>query len=152
MRACDFLPFALLILAFPLHAQTRPAFTLGKDTTLITEPVHPDGTVNYLPALNALLSQGVTPDNNAAPLLLQLTSSKKPDESDAAYFTALQLPPPDPASRPRVIDYATFLAEKNHTDLLTQSTDEFLRIYAIEHDLMEHPWTAADQPDAAAWL
>ena len=79
--------FTILALSATAHAQTtRPAFTLGKDTTVITEPLHPDGTVNYIPALNALLSQGVTNDNNAALLLLQITAGKLPDPDEVRQY------------------------------------------------------------------
>jgi len=39
--------------------------TVGKETTVITEPLHEDGTVDYIAALNARMSKGVTPENNA---------------------------------------------------------------------------------------
>jgi len=44
---------------------------ISPETTYFTEPVNPDGTVNYVAALNRLMSEGVTPDNNAAVLLLK---------------------------------------------------------------------------------
>ena len=47
--------------------------TISPETTYLTEPLRPDGTVDYLAAFNARLSKGVTADNNAAiPLLKAL--------------------------------------------------------------------------------
>ena len=42
---------------------------IGRETTYITGPLNDDGTVNYLAHINAQLSQGVTPENNAAIVL-----------------------------------------------------------------------------------
>jgi hypothetical protein len=54
-------------------AASRPAkpLTIGKDTTRITGPLRADGTVDYVAALNAQMSQGITPANNAAVGLLR---------------------------------------------------------------------------------
>ena len=45
---------------------------LSHETTRITEPLNDDGTVNYLAALNDRYSEGVTAENNAAVLLVQI--------------------------------------------------------------------------------
>ena len=53
---------------------TQPAelpFTISPETTYLTEPLAEDGTVDYIAALNAISSEGVTPDNNAAVLVIQ---------------------------------------------------------------------------------
>ena len=47
----------------------KPHFTIGKDTTCVTEPVDKDGYIDFATALNKRLQQGVTPDNNANVLL-----------------------------------------------------------------------------------
>src|SRR4051794_17143979 len=50
-------------------AQPRPAtrpFVISKETTYFTAPVRADGTIDYVEAINAQLSKGVTPENNAA--------------------------------------------------------------------------------------
>src|SRR5262245_38359275 len=48
----------------------RPAITISRETTHLTEPLRPDGYVDYLAAINDELSAGVTPENNAAVDLL----------------------------------------------------------------------------------
>src|SRR5262245_13901337 len=42
----------------------KPRFTVGKETTHVTEPLRKDGTIDYAAALNQRLSRGVTPENN----------------------------------------------------------------------------------------
>lgn len=54
-----------------LAATTRPVFTVGKEATLIEGPLNADGTINYTEAINALLGEGVTRENNAGVLLVE---------------------------------------------------------------------------------
>ncbi len=58
----------------------KPKITISKETTYITEPVREDGYVDYQAALNARLGKGVTPENNAAVLLLKAFGTKVIDE------------------------------------------------------------------------
>ena len=83
------------------------AVALGPDTTVITAPLNPDGTPNYLAAINARLATGVTAENNAAVMLLQAMG---PDaifkrEARAKIYAALHL-----ASLPEEGPYFTDLA------------------------------------------
>ena len=68
----------LIILAVSLLAPnigqppSQPvALELSHETTRILGPLNPDGTVNYLAAINAKYSEGITPENNGAVFLLQ---------------------------------------------------------------------------------
>ena len=45
--------------------------TVSYETTRLLGPLNADGTVNYVAALNEMYGQGVTPENNAAVLLIQ---------------------------------------------------------------------------------
>ena len=45
--------------------------TVSRETTVLLGPLNPDGTVNYVAALNQMYGEGVTPENNAAVLLIQ---------------------------------------------------------------------------------
>src|SRR6516164_7611958 len=47
----------------------RGTFTITPETTWATEPLDPDGYVDYAAALNKRLREGVTPDTNANVLL-----------------------------------------------------------------------------------
>jgi hypothetical protein len=59
-------------------ATTRP-FAISKETTFYTAPVRPDGTIDYVEAINERLSRGVTPENNAAAPLLDALQAGKGD-------------------------------------------------------------------------
>lgn len=63
----------VLVLAIAiLHFPVRPTkIEIGRQTTYIDGPLNPDGTVNYVAALDAQCAEGVTAENNAAPLLLR---------------------------------------------------------------------------------
>lgn len=50
---------------------TRPAIKPARDTTYFTKPLRPDGSVDYIAAINEQLSKGVTKENNAVVLLAQ---------------------------------------------------------------------------------
>ena len=45
--------------------------TVSRETTVLLGPLNPDGTVNYVAAMNQMYGEGVTPENNAAVLLIQ---------------------------------------------------------------------------------
>jgi hypothetical protein len=71
---------ALLIAALALAAfvglrawqwtRPEPALTVSRDSTFLTEPLRPDGMVDYIAAWNREHGTGVTASNNAAPLIL----------------------------------------------------------------------------------
>lgn len=62
--------FAVSWIYWPVNA---PPLQIGRDTTYLSGPINPDGTVNYVAAINEIASKGVTPENNAAiPVLLAL--------------------------------------------------------------------------------
>jgi hypothetical protein len=79
----------------PEPHQRRYEITVSKETTFITEPLRADGYVDYEAALNELASKGVTPENNAAVLLLQALCPGEIDPriSDR-FFKMLGIPPP----------------------------------------------------------
>ncbi|MCD4825908.1 MAG: hypothetical protein K8S55_15050 [Phycisphaerae bacterium] len=57
----------LAYLYFPIPVK----IVISKETTFVDGPVNSDGTINYVKALNEQFAKGVTPENNAAPLLLK---------------------------------------------------------------------------------
>jgi hypothetical protein len=69
---------ALVVAARADEPATRPGnvITVGKDTTHATGPVRPDGTVDYVAALNQRMAAGVTPQSNAAVALLRAMGPK----------------------------------------------------------------------------
>src|ERR1043166_1287337 len=71
-RAAIYLGALLLVLiAIDLVlVQTRRTIHPGYETTRITGPLQADGSIDYLKAIEDYFSRGVTPQNNAAPVVL----------------------------------------------------------------------------------
>jgi hypothetical protein len=75
-------------------AKPKVLVTISKETTYITEPLRPDGYVDYVAALKARYSKGVTPENNAAVLFWKAVGPGEieRDKRDQ-YFAALGIAP-----------------------------------------------------------
>jgi hypothetical protein len=75
----------VLIAADMLYVQSLRKIRPGYDTTRITSPVQPDGSIDYLLAVDGYFAHGVTSENNAAVPLIQamgrnaLSSAEPPD-------------------------------------------------------------------------
>ncbi len=127
--------------------------TISRETTYITSPVNPDGTINYVAALNEMMSKGVTPENNAAVLLVRAFGPDVFDRQirqaalqrlgigdlpvEGSYFTELdeyEGDGPDASLRPK---YGTPEWNAQH-DLLDK--------------LVKTPWSPQQHPRIAAWL
>ncbi len=67
--------YAVFFLVLPIAPPN--GLTVSKETTLLTEPLNPSGTVNYVEAVNLKHSEGVTPENNAAIPLLRTMGLKE---------------------------------------------------------------------------
>ncbi|MHC4984602.1 MAG: hypothetical protein ACYTFO_00445, partial [Planctomycetota bacterium] len=123
---------------------TQPAelpFTISPETTYFTEPLNEDGTVNYIAAVNAVYAEGVTPDNNAAPLLIQVSGIKG--------FTLQDV---SEQSRERWTDVGI-------VDLPQQGL--YVDIFQLRPDwgpeeryegALKGPWRASQKPEIAEWL
>jgi hypothetical protein len=87
----------LLVLAWRFYwLQWTPGkLILSKATTFVTEPLDDTGYPDYYAAINERMSRGVTPDNNAAVLLVQAFGpSIVPDGIDAfEVFLGLKIKP-----------------------------------------------------------
>jgi hypothetical protein len=129
---------------------SRPVFTIRKDTTYLTEAIDKDGYPDYVAALNKHYAQGVTAANNTAVLLWQ---SSGPDHDatkrSPEFFRLLGMEPPADrgeffvefhayANKQLGIDLADADRAKELDDHLDQAT--------------ERPWRANDYPAIASWL
>ena len=124
-------------------AGTRPAFTIGRETTVVDGPVNADGTIDYVAAMNALYSRGVTAENNAAIPLLAATGDARAMNFERSVFDALKIPIPEEASTlDSLEDYAKSVNDPTSDEVLGTMDDAILKA----------PWTDADYPLAAAWL
>jgi hypothetical protein len=70
--AIYFVSISLVLIAGDLIlVQVFDEIQPGYETTRINSPTLPDGSVDYLMAIEAAYGKGVTPENNAAPLIVQ---------------------------------------------------------------------------------
>lgn len=134
--------FAALLLAAVAADEPKSKFPVGKDTTHVVAPVDKNGFIDYPSALNDLLGQGVTAETNAlVPLLQAVGISDREKQYPPEFYRRLGIEP--------VPQGECFL-----------SLDDYLRAKGTPLDpesevnlvLRTRPWTAKEQPDAAAWL
>ncbi len=132
--------------------KAKPKVTIGKETTYITEPLRPDGYPDYVAALNQRMSEGVTPENNAAVLLQQAFGPNEiPKHLREKYFQQLGIKPlPEKGdylvSRDAMIkrwldSHPQHNAEADPDEL----NNQFDRA-------MQRPWSADECPLAVQWL
>jgi len=135
----------------PATAPAKVDINVGRATTFILGPLNADGTVNYVAALNAQASKGVTPDNNAAVGLLRAIGPEmlaqkvrpqsfralgiKPLPEKGAYFSSLE-----EHARPH---------EPKDPEKINAFRD---KLYAALDAAMDGPWKTADHPIIASWL
>jgi hypothetical protein len=110
--------------------------TIGKETTYITEPLKPDGTVDYIAAVNARLKE-IKPEDNAAVLLVKAFGPKVAlKEVAAEYFRLLGCDPP-----PEKGDY---LVEIN--EIMKQRKIDDKDLLEKYDKLQIIPWKERDYP------
>ncbi|MCH8829821.1 MAG: hypothetical protein IID45_09615, partial [Planctomycetes bacterium] len=125
----------------------EPKITISRETTYITEPLDADGFPDYLAAINDRYSKGVTPENNAAVLLLQASGPNEiPEELRAELFKRLGMKP-----LPERGDYfvSHFEFEKRLRKQGVKLPDEN---NAITSQWSGLPWKRNDHPLLAQWL
>src|SRR5262249_19599839 len=103
---------AMPLLADEEANKPKPKFKLGKDTTFVTEPLDPDGWIDYETALNKLLKGKSTPQSNAVVKLLQVLGPRpegpelKPD-----FYRWLGVSAP-PAERAYLLPHSTHFQQE----------------------------------------
>lgn len=124
-----------------VQEKNRPLVTVGPDTTVLTEPLDDEGYVDFQAHANAVMSKGVTPENNAAVLLWQAYGPANiKEEHRAEFFTRLGID-----TLPEVGDYyrgeEAFAGDVDLADL----QDQFIAS-------ISRPWTKKEFPSLARWL
>ena len=140
--------------AMQAAAGGRHAITVSYETTRITAPLHPEGGVDYLAALNQQASEGVTPENNAVVELLHAFGPAKiPSELRPTFFQMLGMQPlPDEGAY--FVSFEDYCRQTLAEDVVTRDsngdgwTDLDETIFRAEIA----PWTADAWPQVAAWL
>jgi hypothetical protein len=129
--------------------------TISKETTFITEPLRDDGYPDYVRYLNEQVSQGVTPQNNAAVPLWQAMGPGDVDvEHREEFFKALGIEPL-PESGPYFVTWESFyeqLPRAKRRPPANADIDPTDEIWERHERAQEEPWTSRDDPELAAWL
>jgi hypothetical protein len=149
-RVCIYIlsGFVILLAADMLLVQYWRHVTISPETTRITSPLKADGQPDYVAARNAECSNGVTPENNAAPALLKIVGT---DQFPRAWREQV-LPHVglSPAGTPKVfVDYFDWL--KTHAPATSPGTapvvDDDDRYAALRK-----PWKSGAHADDLVWL
>ena len=130
--------------------ETQNLIRIAQETTFITEPLDPEGFVDYVAALNELRSKGVTPKNNYEMVVRKLITAKGSESVDnwkEKYFAALDTPVPK-ATPFALVDFVDYL-EPNKENTNGRTEFEILR---KRETLLEKPWQPDERPIAARWV
>ncbi|HTV48776.1 MAG TPA: hypothetical protein VMG59_10075 [Phycisphaerae bacterium] len=124
-------------------------------TTRILGPLNPDGTVDYLAALNAKYSKGVTPDNNAVVDIWQAVGTKHfpyailnesfPKSILQRYFQLLGVQIIPEPSKPFESFYNDYI-QTNPSNNIYPDYD------SIDKRVTSAPFTDEEFPNVAAWV
>lgn len=130
-------------------AAMRP-FTLSKETTLVTGPVRPDGTIDYVAALNERASKGVTPENNGAIPFLKAIGNERP--LDAACFDKVRalLKMQKPAEADAFVSLRQFVLRD--ADAAKGNADVDAASARYDELLSSAGWKSEQAPVIANWL
>jgi hypothetical protein len=132
----------LIVLLIGVQLWPRP-LRPGPDTTRITGPLRADGSIDYAAALNEIGSKDVTPENNAAVLLVQAIGPAVIEpELQLEFFRKLGFGPLPVQGEYLQPLGAAYIA---NLDVLKRVQDEMEASYRA-------PWQPADHPELAQWL
>lgn len=129
----------------------KPLVRVSPETTAITEPLDENCDPDYVEFLNRRQSAGVTPENNAAVLILQAIGPTIKDHPiDDEYYQRLGIEPLPPDG-----DY--FVDFEKWLDDLATKEDEpsevTRKLLEAQYEFaLDNPWTAEQFPELAAWL
>lgn len=152
----------------------KPLVTIGKETTVITEPLNAAGYPDYVAAIDKKYRERVNPERNAFITILRMTGApeiirgkKLDDESKylAQFYKKLGMQPLPEKGR-YLVNSSEFVKNIAVEELPAPNAaeekieDEKERIQAIRDRLededftiaSERPWTAKEFPYVAKWL
>ncbi len=119
----------------------RPAV----DTTWLTQPLHPDGTVNYIARVNEKYGQGIRPEDNAASELLICCAPPEVGPSQREILArrmGLQVAPSAIDFPLPLIEYPT----RPSTD------DSSTRLLSSLRRASHGPWDPSEHPELREWI
>lgn len=129
-----------------------PKVVISKETTYFTEPLRPDGGVDYVAALNRKYSEGVTPENNAAVALWQAAGPKELDQKiRKRYFELLGI-----AELPETGNYLSSYDDLPEYQEAMKQPDKgaafWQKLGEQERAAENAPWSKEEYPFIAALL
>ncbi len=101
----------LLTTFMAAHSVPGPKLQLGPDTTVIEAPLRSDGTPDYVAALDAMMSEGVSDENNAAPLLLRVWGDNEDEQISNKLLQRLGMTREDLQSDARMVPWDQWLKD-----------------------------------------
>ncbi len=136
--------------ATPTPELTKAGIKLSKETTYFVEPLREDGTVDYVAAFNKRLSEGVTPENNAAVLIWQAIGyrkdmSEKFNERAAERLGIDSLPKEGPVLL-GIDEFLRTLPDEQQAGINKE------QIYKDQGRSMTRPWLPAQFPLINQWI
>ena len=130
----------------PLDAMQSSKLRVGKDTTLLTEPLDEHGDVDYAKAIDDRMSAGVTPENNAVVLLLKAAGpSHQGIDYPEEVFQKLGMAPP-PAEGNYLVNF--FLDRWKDAHPKVRPTDDLRQ---RDDYTLNYPWSKEDFPLVNEW-
>ena len=141
----------LLLCAYRICSFLSPGpLEIGPETTVISRPLLPDGRVDYLTAMDERMRNGVTPDNNAAVLLIRAFGPKVIEaEHRREYFRLLGVPEPS-LEGDYVITQMDWVDRHFPENVILSDWQQ--RAYEEFDEARRRPWSREDFPEASAWL
>ncbi len=122
----------------------QTAITISRETTYITEPLDAEGYPDYLAALNAIASEGVTPENNAAVDLAKILGPGEiPADQREQFFKLLGIEPL-PAEGKYFVPLLEFLRRRG-VENAEETEKRLLKLY-------DRPWREQEEPLLTEWL
>lgn len=153
--------FFLLLVGFVFIRFFAAPFSSGdliisKETTYLTEPLTIDGYPDYITALNDLQSEGVTPDNNAAILLLRAVGPAEiSQEIRIECFKRLGIPPLSPTDD-YFDDWSEYLPQIPAAERPVTPAGDEAAVLALLEEMQEkaqyRPWSREEFSHLAKWL
>ncbi len=128
---------------------------IRRNTTYLLGPINKDGGVNYLAALNAMDSKGVTRTNNAIPLLIQAAGPKcfNTKYGDGKWVMRKLGMKAFAKNAESLLTFTHWI--KKHPIPLPKThkkQPKWILESRLENRFTQHPWTAARYPSVARWI
>lgn len=134
----------------------RPRFTVSEETTVLLGPLRGDGCVDYVAALNEMCSEGVTPENNAAVLLMKAFGPSEVSEPMRERFFRMLGIEPLPEQGNYLVDSVEYIQNLVSNRVAADASADAVKYREkLEDDyrqLMKRPWSKDEFPEMAGWL